>query len=72
MTWNYRLMKHKDALSSTGYIYIVHEVYYDKNRKPDGWTDEGVKICGDNLKEVLRVLEMIKKDIRKSPPLDYK
>lgn len=65
MSWNYRVMKYKDG--GLG----VHEVYYDKKGKVDGWTKDSI-IGGQSIEELLLVVETMKKDILKDQPiLDY-
>jgi len=59
MTWNYRIIAHKDGDS---YYYEIHEVYYDKTGKPDGYTKnatvgsesiEGIEWSLEKMKECL-------------------
>jgi len=63
--WRYGIMKYKDGCLG------VHEIYWVKGKEKDiKWTENPV-IVGDTKKELLKVLEMIKKDIEKYPVLDY-
>jgi len=68
MSWNYRLVKttHKFNGSSEPTIsYGIHEVYYSKDGKMTGVTEEPVRIIGDNLLElydtVNRIVECLNK-----------
>lgn len=40
MTWNYRIIKHKD-------IYAVHEVFYTKD-KPHTWTENPINLADES------------------------
>lgn len=53
MSWNHRLMAYEDG---DEYYFRVHEVYYDKEGKPDGYTQEGVTVGGNSLEELRLVL----------------
>lgn len=65
--WNYRVMrinnKHKNE------EYGIFEVYY-KNGKPDGWTEEAVRIYTDNFDEIKETLQYMQEALEK-PILDY-
>lgn len=64
MTWNYRVMKYKNG--EVG----VHEVYYDDDGKVQNWTKQAI-IVGEDLKDLLDTLKMIRNDITKQVPLIY-
>ena len=40
MSWNYRVIKKEDYLE-------IHEVYYDKKGKPNGYTENAVTVGGE-------------------------
>ena len=41
MSWNHRVLAHKDGDE----MYLqIHEVYYDKDGKPNGYTANGVSV----------------------------
>lgn len=64
--WNYRIFEYSDGTLG------IHETYYDKDGKVNGWTLLPL-FTGDSVKELLEVLEMIKKDIKRFPKsLKYK
>ena len=45
MSWNYRIV-HQFSYDDEWDDYAIHEVYYDKNGKPDGMTEECVSPTG--------------------------
>jgi hypothetical protein len=47
MSWNYRLIKHKDGLVG------LHEVFYDEQDNPKAYTKFAV-FYGDDVEDVLR------------------
>ena len=69
MSWNHRVMKHKEADGDDDW-YQIHEVYYNSKRKPKSWTVEGIAPGGNTLEdlrdELLKMLEATEKEI-----LDY-
>ena len=62
-TWEYRIIKHDTG--ETEY-YAVHEVYFDKSGKAEGWTEEPVSISGDNQQEVQKILGQMAKNCKNS------
>ena len=69
MTWNFRLVKHKDPRSSWSW-YGIHEVFYNEAGQPFTMTEEPVDIAGRSPKEVRGYLRMIQRDIERLPVLD--
>lgn len=69
--WNYRVFKKQiDGKTSYG----LHECYYDDNDKPDGWTENAVKLdYFDTPEELQEALQMMFNDVNKSAAdiLDY-
>lgn len=64
MSWNYRLVKHKDRYGDDW--FAVHEAYYeDGEERPHSITKEPIDLGGESMEEVLDDLELIKKDILK-------
>ncbi len=56
MSWNHRILAHEQ----NGEIYLqIHEVYYDKSGKPNGYTANPVTIGGENLKSITWTLNKI-------------
>jgi len=66
MTWNYRIIHHDKADYPD---YAIHEVFYDKDGKVESWTSNPIDPSGESKAEVIRVLEMMIKDIKKAPIL---
>jgi len=53
MGWNHRILAHEHK----GEIYLeIHEVYYDKDGKPTGYTKNGVTVGDEELKGIIWVL----------------
>ena len=64
MGWNHRILahKHKDE------VYLqIHEVYYDENGKPYGYTENPISIGSETIKGITwqlnRMIECRKKPI---------
>ncbi len=62
MGWNHRVLasEHKDEL-----YLSIHEVYYDKNGKPDGFTAKAISIGGYGLIDIAWTLERMKECMEK-------
>ena len=59
MTWNYRIIHYKDG------GYGLHEVFYEKGGKIDGWTEHPINfVCGEDEgpKGIIDGLELALKD----------
>ena len=67
MGWNHRVMKSKDGDDA---YYQIHEVYYDKEGKVDGYTARGTSPGGSSLQELKEDLERMLKSLDKEI-LDY-
>lgn len=53
MAWNYRVMRHSAGEAANDEpFYAVHEVYYDKDKRVNGWTQELVGCSGETLGEL--------------------
>ena len=62
MGWNHRILAHKDGDE----IYFqIHEVYYDKDGKPDGYTTNGVSVGAESLDGIKWVLDKMKECVNK-------
>ena len=70
MTWNNRIMRHKHDRCD---YYQMHEVYYDKDGKVDGWTENPKIPYGENVDELIEHLEQLLNDAKKCKEdvLDY-
>jgi hypothetical protein len=72
MSWNYRIVKfrHTDRhakLCGEEHFYGLHEVYYDEDGNPNGYTEHAVRFeCGEDegpegiIKSLERALESAK------------
>ena len=66
MTWNYRIIYH----DKTDYPdYAIHEVFYDEDGKVESWTSNPIDPSGGSKAELIRVLEMMLNDVKKTPIL---
>ena len=62
MSWNYRILAHKDK---DNWFFQIHEVYYDKEGKPESHTIEGIKISAESLKGIKWILNKMKECTKK-------
>jgi len=63
--WNHRILAHKYKDE----IFLeIHEVYYDSDGKPNGYTEKPISVGGENLKAITWVLNKMK-ECRKKPIL---
>ncbi len=59
--WNHRVLAHEQL----GEVYLmIHEVYYT-NEIPDTYTEDGIAVGGDNLKEIKWVLKKMNDCLKK-------
>jgi hypothetical protein len=66
MTWNYRIIKHKEH-------FALHEVYYDEECHPYSYTNKAIEfICDidEGYKGIVGSLKMALRDARRHPVLD--
>jgi len=67
MGWNYRVLALKDG----DYWYFqIHEVYYDKDGKPNGYSANCVGVGSSSLKDLEFVLDQMEECLSK-PILSY-
>lgn len=67
MSWNYRVVKYANNEG-----YGLHEVYYDKNDKIEGWTEHPVVTCEADEsfeREFVKELTAMIADIERAPCL---
>ena len=62
MGWNHRVMKHKDGEDD---FFTIHEVYYDKEGKVNGYTAKGTSPGGNSLQELKENLKLMLKSLDK-------
>lgn len=64
MSWNYRALAHEYK----GEVWLkIHEVYYNKDGVPDGYTSNPITLEAETLKEIKWKLNKIKEAL-KNPP----
>jgi hypothetical protein len=62
MGWNHRVLAHEHK----GEIYFdIHEVYYDDNGTPNGYTENPVSVGGESLKGIGWTLNRMKECLKK-------
>ena len=57
MSWNHRILAHKDG---EGMYFQIHEVYYDKGGNADSYTAKGVSVGAESLEGINWVLDKMK------------
>jgi hypothetical protein len=62
MSWNHRILAHKYGDEM---YFQIHEVYYDKDGKPDGYTANGVSVGAESLDGIKWVLNKMKECVNK-------
>jgi hypothetical protein len=70
MTWNYRILVHTNEVD--GGIpdrYRLHEVYYDNDGTPQGWTSDPTDFGGETVHDVISALRHAIDDALTLPPL---
>lgn len=62
MGWNHRVLAfiYEDEVQLQ-----IHEVYYNKKGKPNGYTSNPISINGGSLKDIKWTLKQIKKCLKK-------
>ena len=68
MGWNHRVLAHQyESLGEICYDLRIHEVYYDKEGKPDAYTANSVGVNGESLRDIewtlKHMLECLEKPI---------
>jgi hypothetical protein len=67
MSWNHRVLATEHEMSDGRVeVYLqIHEVYYDKNKKPNGYTANPITIGGDDLDSLNWTVDRIKESLSK-------
>ena len=68
LAWNYRLMRHTNEHV---YWYAIHEVFYDDDGYEYAWTEDEITPVADDKEEMIKVLKMMLRDVKRSPVMDY-
>ena len=62
MGWNHRIM----ATEYNGEVYFnIHEVYYDENGTPSGYTENPISVGGESVKSIRWTLNKMKECLKK-------
>jgi len=70
MTWNYRILIYTgDVNGGSSDQYRLHEVYYDSDGTPQGWTADPADFGGETVHEVISALRHAIDDALTLPPL---
>lgn len=57
MSWNHRVVRHvNDSGESAEPWYAIHEVHYDENGKPTGWTANHIAPGSESLSGLMTEL----------------
>lgn len=63
MSWNHRVLAHKQ---DDGGIYLkIHEVYYDENHVPNGYTSTAISLGSEDLTGLSWTLNKMKECLKK-------
>ena len=55
--WNHRVLAHQEV---DRIVFCVHEVYYDENGKPNGYTENPVSMGFDELEALEWTIDKMK------------
>ena len=69
MSWNYRILKHKNSRTNESY-YAIHEVHYNKDGVPRTWSKSRNLFEQEELDDLVWVHEKIK-DALEKPVLEW-
>lgn len=67
MSWNHRIVRRN---YSGDVMYEIHEVYYDKDGKVSGLTQEPISIMEESLEDLKKTIERLQNCLEKSI-IDY-
>jgi hypothetical protein len=66
MTWNHRLLATEyESVGSKETYFQIHEVYYDEDGKPNGYTANPITIGGDSIDGLRWTVDRIKECLEK-------
>ena len=68
MTWNYRIIEHKNHDGSSW--FAIHEVYYDENGNPQYCSKEPCSAHGEDIETLTTDMSYIMEALKK-PPVPY-
>lgn len=64
MTWNYRILAHKNVDNDEVYLQI-HEVYYDQDNNPISYTENPITVGGEDINSIKWSLNKMQEAINK-------
>lgn len=67
--WNYRIIYHADKQCVDGYLYELHEVFYDDKGQVTCYTAEP-SLTGESKAEIVEELVMMLQDVAGRHPLN--
>lgn len=71
--WNYRIIKRPNKAYPSGFEYGIHEVYYNKPKKPHSWSLEPVDLGHyEDATDLGGAIRMIARDFQQAPVLELK
>jgi hypothetical protein len=73
MSWNYRIVKKAipaEHRAGGEFHHALHEVYYDKEGRPNGLTQAPAHFGGADRDEIANALELALRDARERPILN--
>jgi len=62
MSWNHRILAHRDG---DEFFFQIHEVHYDTDGKPRGYGAPCASVCGNTIDGIKWTLDKMSKCIEK-------
>jgi len=62
--WDYRVVRHPDTAEPGGYVYQIHEVFYEHG-KPKGLGEHSAPVLAESLEGIATVLDMMRQSLTK-------
>lgn len=60
MTWNYRVVRHRDPTEEQGWIVSIHEVFYDEQGKPVLMSEQPAGVVSSTVMGLSEVLSTLR------------
>ena len=72
MSWNHRVVRrfYPNTHMDDSMLYEIYEVYYDKDGKINGLTEEPIRISEETVDDLRKTVERLTKCLE-SPIIDY-
>jgi len=72
MSWNYRLVRHKETVNGRKILWFaIHEVYYDRKKRPNRISVDAIPAHGDKPHEVMQDLSRMLSGAVLMPIVNY-